>query len=279
MQDHLLTAAGALEAEPCSRGALRWGCLARALPAWLRLVAGACSRVRFEGEGSVFIRRRQAGCQEWGAGHNGAPRHVSIELLILATDTEDNSRPGTALHECRPDTVALFVRAEWEREPPQSWGPLIRPIDNAIFFWRWGPKDRHRDLACGNRKQNLIVSRQPWPPEQTLLCQATTHSLWASIGTSPSLRNHSRAQGSQISFLAYIFDCTLSSRVISSHITDCGIAYPPAGQDSDGRWSAWSHMQAMQSMCYLSVSIQSVFTRIHDPRGSNHPHPKVDTSV
>lgn len=222
MQNHLLTAAGALEAEPCSRGALRWGCLARALPAWLRLVAGACSRVRFEGEGSVFIRRRQAGCQEWGAGHNGAPRHVSIELLILATDTEDNSRPGTALHECRPDTVALFVRAEWEREPPQSWGPVIRPIDNAIFFWRWGPKDRHRDLACGNRKPNLIVSRQPWPPEQTLLCQAqhtafgprlTTVRVYA---TTPERRGPKHVPNLHL-------DCTLSSRLISSNITDCGI--------------------------------------------------------
>lgn len=50
------------------------------------------------------------------------------------------------LHEWPSDTVALFVRAEWEWEPPQSWGSVIRPIDNAIFFWQWGLKDRHRDL-------------------------------------------------------------------------------------------------------------------------------------
>lgn len=49
-------------------------------------------------------------------------------------------------------------------------------------------------------------------------------------------------------------------------------------QHADGRWSVWSHMQSMQSMSYLNVSIQGVFTRMYDPRGSN-PHHQVDTSV
>lgn len=134
----------------------------------------------------------------------GAATRFDRAIDSFATDTEDNSRPGTALHECPSRycmDVALFVRAEWEREPPQSWGSVIRPIDNAIFFLRWGPKDRHRDLACGNRKLNLIVFRQPWPPEQTLLCQAQ-HNLWASIGSSPNLRNHLSVQGSQTSSLS-----------------------------------------------------------------------------
>lgn len=194
-------------AEPCDRSVL---------PACL--VAGACSRVRLEGEGSVLIRMCQAGCQEWGAGHNGAPRHVSIELLILATDTEDNSRPGTGLHECRPDAVASFVRAGWEREPPQSWGAVIRPIDNAIFFLSVGPNDRHRDLACGNRKPNLIVSRPPWSPEQILLCQAQ-HSLWASIGKSPSLCNHFSVQASRTHRIHFL-RCVYSSGIISISSTD-----------------------------------------------------------
>lgn len=195
-------------AEPCDRSVLV--CLP-CLPAFGCSLAGEVG-----GEGSVFIRVRQAGCQEWTGGHNGAPRHVSIELLILATATEDNSRPGTALHECRPDTVALFVRAEWEREPPRAGVPVIRPIDNAIFFWQWGPKDRHRDLACGNRKLNLIVSCQPWPPEQILLCQAQ-HSLWASTGSSSSLRNHFRAQGSRTPDI--ILDYTPSSNMTFGSIT------------------------------------------------------------
>lgn len=89
MQNHLLTAAGGLEAEPCSGGALRSDCLG--LPAWLP-GCGCLLADEDGGEGFVLIRMGQAGCQEWTAGHNGAPRHVSIELLILATDTEDNSR-------------------------------------------------------------------------------------------------------------------------------------------------------------------------------------------
>lgn len=145
----MLTAAGALEAEPCSGGALRSDCLG--LPAWLPgcgcLLAGEAG-----GEGSLLISMCQAGCQEWTAGHNGAPRHVSIELLILATDTEDNSRPGTAVHECRPDTVALFVRAEWERAPPRAGVLLSVQSITPFFFWQWGRMDRHRDLACGNRE-------------------------------------------------------------------------------------------------------------------------------
>lgn len=104
----MLTAAAGcagLEAEPCSRGALRSG-LSWSACLLACLIADACSRTRLEGEGSVFIRMCQAGRQEWTVGHNGAPRHVSIKLLILLRQTR-RTIAGQELRymNARPDTV------------------------------------------------------------------------------------------------------------------------------------------------------------------------------
>lgn len=202
----MLTAAAGcagLEAEPCSRGALRSGlswsaCLPACLPDCGCLLADEVGggSVRFyknvSGGTSGMDRRAQ-----WGAA-----TRFDKAIDSFATDTEDNSRPGTALHDCpfryRMD-VALFVRAEWEREPPQSWGSVIRPIDNAIFFLQWGPKDRHRDLACGNRKL------EPYCLSPALAAGADSplarhnKALGPRLVAAKAYVSTSRAQGSQTS--------------------------------------------------------------------------------
>lgn len=62
---------------------------------------------------------------------------------------------------------------------PKSWGFLLSVQSiTPVFFRQWGPKDRHRDLAGGNRKPNLIVlclTCSPEHPLLSLLCPENRH--------------------------------------------------------------------------------------------------------